>query len=53
VEKTFRKLFAEYSAETSDPFLEKAPAVDEKIDENNPWLDWGATSKCTANNYNK
>lgn len=41
VEKTFRKLFAEYSAETSDPFLEKAPAVDEKIDENNPWSDWG------------
>jgi hypothetical protein len=41
VEKTFRKLFAEYSTETSDPFPEKAPVVDEKIDENNPWSDWG------------
>ena len=41
VEKTFRKLFAEYSAEISDPFLEKAHMVDEKVDENNPWADWG------------
>jgi len=41
VEKTFRKLFAEYSAEISDPFLEKAHMIDEKVDENNPWADWG------------
>jgi len=41
VEKTFRKLFAEYSIEISDPFLEKAHMIDEKVDENNPWADWG------------
>ncbi|CAN6215278.1 unnamed protein product [Urochloa humidicola] len=44
VEKTFRKLFAEYSSEINVPILEKAHTVSNNelhIDDNGPWADWG------------